>query len=85
MNTWGLHSINSQSFNVRWGSTYTYPEGQRNSLVTLFRIQNLTLNILGYIPIVSLYSGCARNASGVGLFAVTLAVGERNARSGAII
>lgn len=85
MNTYGLHSINIDTFNLKWHTNYWYPRDQRNILVTFLKIHNLTLNILGYIPGVSLYSGSVRIATGIAICAITLAIGERHARRGAII
>ncbi|WP_075882684.1 hypothetical protein [Candidatus Protochlamydia sp. W-9] len=85
MNTYGLRSINTDTFNLKWHTNYKYPRQVRNTLVTFLKIHNLTLNILGYIPGVSIVSGCVRMGSGLMMCAVTLAVGERNATRGAII
>lgn len=94
MNTFGLRSVNTDTFNIRWGSIYSYPRGTRNAIVALLRVHNLTLNILGYLqnPISStvpfkpaLFSGSARMVSGLGICVATLALGERNANQGIII
>jgi hypothetical protein len=85
MNTYGLRSVNTGTFNLKWHTNYTYPERGRNILVTGLKMHNLTLNVLGYIPGVSLFSGCARILSGIIICAVTLAVGDPTASKGVII
>lgn len=85
MNTYGLFSINSSTFNLKYHTDYRYPEAARNTLVTFFKIHNLVFNVLGYIPGVSTFSGCGRMGSGLIICAVTLIVGDRNAFKGLII
>ena len=85
MNTYGLRSINTDTFNLKWHTNYVYPQQARNAVVTFLRVHNLTLNVLGYIPGVSVVSGCVRMATGSVMCATTLAVGERGATQGAII
>jgi hypothetical protein len=85
MNTYGLRSINSQTFNLQYDTSYVYPKQARNALVTFLRVHNLSLNILGYIPGISIVSGCVRIGTGLAMCAVALAVGERNAKQGLII
>lgn len=85
MNTYGLRSVNTDTFNLKWHTNYSYPKFARDVVVTFFKVHNLTLNILGYIPGVSLFSGCARMGTGLAMCAVTLAVGQRNATQGVII
>ena len=85
MNTYGLRSINTNTFNLKWHTNYVYPQQVRNALVTFLKVHNLTLNILGYIPGVSVVSGCVRMKTGLIMCAVTLAIGERNATEGKII
>ncbi len=76
MNTYGLRSIGTETFNLREGDKYQYPKQARDVIVTFFKVHNLTLNILGYIPGVSTFSGCARILSGIAICAVTLAIGD---------
>ena len=83
MNTWGLRSINSTTFNLQYDDKFTFPKAGRDFIVTALRISNLTLNVLGYIPGVSSISGVVRIALGIGFCAITLAVGERNPPDGA--
>ncbi|MEM8629029.1 MAG: hypothetical protein AAGF04_03030 [Chlamydiota bacterium] len=64
-NTYGLFSINEYSFNKQYAVLEGYDEKQRNQFVTALRIFNLSFNILGYIPLVSSFSGACR--IGVGL------------------
>jgi hypothetical protein len=87
MNTYGLHSINNCTFNIpRFANiVFVYPKKSRDVLVTFLKVHNFTLNILGYIPGVSVVSGCVRMGTGLIMCAVTLAVGERNANQGVII
>jgi hypothetical protein len=79
MNTYGLRSINSDSF------VYQVPQDTQNSellkrtrnlIVTVFKVQNLFLNILGYIPALSLYSGSFRATSAVITKAVFFSVSK---------
>ncbi len=83
MNTYGLFSINSASFNQYWDGI-TYRKRARDIIVSLFKIHNLSLNFLGYSKY-SKYSGIGRIGSGLTLAAVTLCVGERNSKGGVII
>lgn len=85
MNTYGLRSIHTNTFNLRWDSNLTYTKKSRDIIVTSFRIHNLVLNVLGYIPGISNVSGCVRIATGVLICASVLKVGDRNAKSGANI
>lgn len=78
VNTYGFHSINSNTFNTRYHEVIEYPRTGRNYVVTGFRINNAVLNILGYIPGVSFFSGTARMTLGVGIIAFTLIFGQRN-------
>jgi hypothetical protein len=56
MNAYGLRSINTDTFNLKWHINYMYPQQTRNALVTFLKVPHLTLNILGYIPGVSVYN-----------------------------
>jgi len=85
MNTYGLRSVNTDTFNLKWHTNYTYPQEARNVVVTLLKVHNLTLNILGYIPGISVVSGSLRIGTGLLMCVVTLAVGERDAEQGVII
>lgn len=85
LNTFGFHSINRHTFNMREHDQLNYPRTVRNIIVTALRINNAVLNVLGYIPGTSLMSGSARILIGTGLLAVTLAIGDRKATSGTII
>jgi hypothetical protein len=79
MNTYGIHSINIDTFNLKWHTNYVYPQQARNALVTFLKVHNLTLNILGYMPGSSIVSGCVRIGTGLSMCTVTLAIGERDA------
>jgi hypothetical protein len=85
LNTFGLRSINTGTFNLGYHTNYTYPRQARNLVVTLLRAHNLCLNILGYIPGVATFSGCARMLTGASICLLTLSVGERDAQQGVII
>jgi len=85
LNTYGIRSVNRETFNTRYHDDLYFPRPVRDAVVTALRVNNAVLNVLGYIPGVSLGSGCVRMAVGVGIIGVTLAIGDRNARSGAII
>ncbi len=85
VNTFGLFAINNHTFNVNEYSPNYYPKELRDPLVTGLKVHNLILNILGYIPGVSLVSGCVRMGTGLMMCVITLAVGERDAKSGLII
>lgn len=85
MNTYGIHSVHRETFNTRYHDNLYFPRPLRNAVVTALRINNAVLNVLGYIPGVSLISGCVRMFVGMVIVGITLAVGDRNAREGAII
>lgn len=89
MNTYGMASINSTTFNLSYYSQNHYPRGLRNVLVTFLKLHNLILNVLGYCgeidPKIPFISGCVRVLSGVSICVVTLAVGDRDASKGMII
>lgn len=85
MNTYGLHSINKDTFNLKCNNDYTYPQPARDALVTFFKVHNLTLNALGYISGISGISGCVRIGTGLITCTITLLIGERDAPQGAII
>lgn len=84
-NTYGIRSINRDTFNSKYHDNLHYPRIQRNIVVTALRLNNAVLNVSGYIPGVSLVSGCARMAIGTGIIVTTLAIGERKASEGIII
>ena len=85
MNTWGLRSINIETFNQQCNSPLTYPRQARNCLVSFLRTHNLVLNILGYIPITQFFSGLTRMGTGLSIVVLTLCVGNRRADQGLII
>jgi hypothetical protein len=84
-NTYGIRSVNQETFNIRYYDTISYPRWQRDIVVTALRVNNAILNVLGYIPGVSLGSGCVRMIIGAGIIGVTLAIGDRKTLPGAII
>lgn len=85
MNTFGLRSINTDTFNVSKGGDLYYPQTARNVLVTFLKIHNFVLNILGYIGRIALISGCLRITSGIVICLATLICGNKNAKEGLII
>ncbi len=87
-NTFGLRSINSETFNRSYNGdrcNYSYPRQNRDVIVTLLRVHNLCLNILGYIPGISTVSGSIRTLTGASLCIATLISGDRKAKTGLII
>lgn len=85
MNTYGLLSIHRNTFNVQWHGRIVYPKAGRDVLITVLRIHNFTLNVLGYIKKTSLYSGCFRMFTGLSICVLTLTYGDPKATKGAII
>ncbi len=85
LNTFGLRSVNRETFNMRYHDPLQFPKPIRDIVVTALRIHNGVLNVLGYIPGVSAISGCVRMLTGAAIVLVTLAIGDRNAHIGAII
>lgn len=85
MNTYGIHSVNTETFNLSYHDSLNYPRPLRNVVVTALRVTNLVLNVLGYIPGVKFVSGCIRMALGLAIVGVTTAIGDRNASQGLII
>lgn len=77
INTYGLRSINSNSFSFpiqRDQKQNEFLTKSRNLIVTVFKVQNLCLNIMGYIPAVALYSGLFRIGSALLTKAVFLSL-----------
>lgn len=85
LNTYGLRSINAETFNTYRHRESYIPENTRSMAVTALRINNLTLNILGYIPGVRQISGIVRMGIGSGIILFTLALGSPTASEGLII
>jgi len=85
LNTYGLRSVNIGTFNTRPNDPLYFPRDLRNIAVTGLRINNLVLNVLGYIPGISVVSGCVRIGIGIALLSGTLKFGNRHAHEGAII
>lgn len=78
LNTYGLRSINSATFNQMHNGTLRYPQAARDFIVMILRMHNAVLNVLGYIPGVQVVSGCVRMATGLAMVGVTIAIGDRN-------
>jgi len=71
MHTYGLFSVGTGTFNLEYNGDYWVKNPfARNTLVTLLRIHNCALDILGYIPGVSFYSGHVRMATGLAMCAI---------------
>lgn len=85
LNTYGLCSINSKTFNQSYDSSLTYPKKSRDVIVTALRLYNATFSALGFIPGVRFYSGCTRMLVGAAIVAITLAIGEKKGDEGIII
>lgn len=73
-NTYGLRSINNMTFNQNHGDLFL-PKHKRNLIVTFLRVHNLTLNILGYIPSISVLAGSVRIFTGISMVFATLCAG----------
>ncbi len=85
LNTYGIRSINRETFNTVNHDALFFPRVVRNIAVTALRVNNAIFNVLGYIPGVSTISGCVRMTTGLAMIAVTLAIGDRNSDEGVII
>lgn len=85
LNTYGIRSVNRETFNTRYHDNLYFPRALRNVVITALRINNAVLNVLGYIPGVQHVSGCVRMVIGASIIGVTLAIGDRNAKTGPII
>lgn len=85
LNTWGLRSVNIESFNALSPETEQLPRYLRDFSLTLLRINNLVLNILGYIPGIAQISGCVRIGIGACILLLTLSVGDPSSNNGLII
>jgi hypothetical protein len=81
-NTWGIRSINSSTFNQSRSLTLIYPKENRDIIITLFRVHNCVLDILGYIPAVSTVSGSVRMCTGLAICVVTLLKGNPDLQPG---
>lgn len=76
MNTYGMRSITSGSFNTVPNPSLSYSRDTRNIIVTGLKIHNLVFDIMGYLPGIHTISGCVRMVTGVLICAVTLAAGK---------
>ncbi|MFA6119248.1 MAG: hypothetical protein WCT85_03390 [Parachlamydiales bacterium] len=84
-NTYGIRSINAESFNTYGSQDAHLPHSIRDFAVTSLKINNLILNILGYIPGVAQISGCIRMGIGSSIIILSFALGSPNAKEGLII
>lgn len=84
-NTYGLHSVNGSTFNRKVNEGLSYPRDSRNVIVTSFRVHNLALRVMEYLPSTFMIAGALRIASGALMVGTALAIGNRNALVGAII
>lgn len=97
MNTYGLFSVNCQSFQIG-GDVQVSPRA-RIVGVTYLKVHNMTLNILGYVPLihscflnrivgyipgVSLLSGTVRVAFGLTVLTSTLIAGDPDSKQGGL-
>lgn len=69
-NTFGIHAVNQKTFNIASDHKSFDPSFEKFSTYRRFalaalRVHNATLNILGYLPIISTISGCVRMATGL--------------------
>lgn len=85
LNTYGIRSINAASFNGTYNEKEHIPCLIRDFANTALRINNLTLNILGYIPGIKHISGCIRMGVGGSIILLTLALGSPTASTGLIV
>ncbi|CRX39475.1 hypothetical protein [Estrella lausannensis] len=85
LNTWGIRSINRETFNIKPNDSLYMPIQVRNVAITAMRIWNIVMNILGYIPGVQIVSGALRIVAGIAIAGFTAAIGEREATCGPII
>lgn len=84
LNTYGIRSVNRNTFNPEPYDDVFFLRAKRNVVVTALRINNVVLNVLGYMPAVSFVSGCVRMAIGASIIGITLIIGDPKAHSGAI-
>ena len=94
-NTYGLRSINTYTFNgschngdlsIKYGNyIWLMPVNVRNYTNTLFRVNNLIFNALGYLPQTKGVSGLARMCVGATIVVVTLVIGTPIAQEGLIV
>jgi hypothetical protein len=82
MNTYGLLTINVNTFNTKKNSYFLYSSENRDALITILKAHNLTLNVLGYIPGISIFSGSARIGSGFFMCAASIAFCEQSKMDG---
>jgi hypothetical protein len=79
-NTYGALALTKTFGNGRYNDDHLYPKIIRDIVrpirkitIIMFRVHNITFNILGYIPIVSFFSGITRISTG--LLIVCLSIG----------
>lgn len=63
VNTFGLFSVNNATFNLEKNKSF-YPTEVRDLVVTLLKVSNLTLNVIGFISEANQSSGCIRMVLG---------------------
>ena len=87
MNTFGLNSINRQTFNIdiKENQKASCKKYQRDRLFTVLKLHNLVLNILACIPKYTKGAACIRLASASILILTTLIAGNRNTEKGFLI
>lgn len=89
LNTFGLGSINSDTFNQRNGhGGLTYPKPARDVIYTALKLNTGVFNALGYFgtPKIRFWSGVGRSVIGGSITLATLMIGTpKTDQSGAII
>lgn len=83
--TYGIFSVNQNTFNVEIYQGRYIPNPTRDLVVTALRLNNLVLHILGYISRLSPISGCIRIGIGAAITIITTAIMNRNAYSGTVV
>lgn len=83
-NTFGMYSINNASFSFYYEDALEM-EKAKYRLLTALRIHNCLLNVFGYLPFISSYSGQVRVFTGALLLAFTYLEGNPKANSLRII
>ncbi|MDF2550631.1 MAG: hypothetical protein K0S07_1698 [Chlamydiales bacterium] len=83
--TWGFDSINNKTFNNKYDGSIVIHKDLRDRLIPLLKIRNVALDILGYIPVISIVSGVCRIALGVFMLKFVNTHGNREAKRGMII
>lgn len=83
-NTWGLRSVNHGSFNnkIIHDVEFVYSKEERDLFIKILKIHNFVLDILGYIPGVSIISGCIRILTGFTFYVFNIMGSNPHANDG---